>query len=151
MIAHMQQKSRNILTIVLEISRYQHTSHLHSSNDKIILPDPDAPVLPPPSEPDSSCLLDINQLSSKPNNMADCDRSELSCDQEVHNFSGTTTPEESSHNGEVMHNIIRKIYCADMTMRVHIYTIFMTICLQSPSNQNTGYKISVYIGDYGVA
>ena len=76
MIIHMQQKYRNInFYHVLEIS-----NNRAPNSNETILPDPDAPDLPPPLEPDSQdtdtspVYKDINELSCKPNNMANCEQ-----------------------------------------------------------------------------
>ena len=58
----------------------------------MISPDPDAPELPPPLEPDSQdtdtlpVYQDINELSSKRNNMVDCDEGEQQCQQGEHDL-----------------------------------------------------------------
>ena len=50
------------------------------NSNETILPDPDAPDLPPILEPDSQDIdttpayQDINELPCKPNNMADCEQ-----------------------------------------------------------------------------
>ena len=56
--------------------------------DELIPPDPNAPELPPPLEPDSQdnatppVYQDITELSCKPNKLVDCDKTEQCCDKE---------------------------------------------------------------------
>ena len=64
-----------------------------------ISPDPDAPELPPPLEPDTSNILsiyqDINELSCKPNEVVTCDKSNQQYSQD--NDSGTVVLMQPHH------------------------------------------------------
>ena len=58
----------------------------------MIFPDPDAPELPPPLEPDCQdtdtlpVYQDISELSSKHNMVVDCDEGEQQCQQGEHDL-----------------------------------------------------------------
>ena len=61
-------------------------------SDEVIPPDPNAPELPPPLEPDSQdndtppVYQDITELSCKPDKLVGCDKIEWECHQEEHNL-----------------------------------------------------------------
>ena len=71
----------------------EHLYHVLENNrvpcsGEVIPPDPNAPELPPPLEPDSQdndtppVYQDITELSCKPNKLVDCDKTEQCCDKE---------------------------------------------------------------------
>ena len=73
----------------------EHLYHVLENNrapcsSEVIPPDPNAPELPPPLEPDSQdnatppVYQDITELSCKPNKLVDCDKSEQQCQHGEH-------------------------------------------------------------------
>ena len=75
----------------------EHLYHVLENNrvpcsSEVIPPDPNAPELPPPLEPDSQdndtppVYQDITELSCKPNKLVDCDKKDQQCQHGEHSL-----------------------------------------------------------------
>ena len=114
-------------------------------SSEVIPPDPNAPELPPPLEPDSQdndtppVYQDIAELSCKPNKLVDCNKKDEQC----------------QHGEHLLNTDSDNMTLTDE--KVHFYFMFLCACLhmcwQLPSNQSFYTQIAGYgmgVGDHMV-